>query len=540
MLKSSNMPHSQDSSLQLLFWARALVYVLLGLFFCLFAYCIAKRLAYPFHNEWLEGEILCHVVRLLEGYRIYEPPSTAFVAELYPPLYYVVVALAAQIVGVGFLAGRLVSALSCLGIIYLLYRIAVRETGHAGIGLVCSGFFISFYQIHGGWYDIARVDMLFFVLLIAACFLLAYYRLAWWAVVSSAFIIVLASFTKQPAMVFVPFLALYLAGRDWKKALFFIGLAGLLFSLIFWALNSWTDGWFAAYTYLNALRYGGLLGEKAASLHYNFLTETAARLPEEMRYEICYKLPVFFAMLAAFVLYRIVTLRRPFSFSVWEYTAIPAAVSYFMIRQHLGSEKNDFMYMTIWGCLMLGLLLGRLYAWASNAERRPFLTALYFLLAVQLALQLYRPGAIVPAPGSEQRGRQFIRMVQELPGEVFIPGHPFYAVMAGKPMTLSAGAFWGYQVTSGTEWVPEDLIAKIQQKHFTAIIIDAESYYTLLGERRTFNSMQELLAAGEPMSLAMTEHYIQGGRVPYDNAFELLNTTGVMTRPELILVPRSG
>jgi len=519
--------------------ARAAVYALLGLFCCFFAYGAAKRLAYPFHNEWLEGEILCHVVRLLEGHAIYEPPSSAFVAEVYPPLYYFAAALAAKLVGVNFLAGRIVSVLALGGIIVMIYLSAAQATGRRSIGLVCSAFFISFYQVHGGWYDVARVDMLFFLLLTAACFLLERFQLAWWAVLSSAATVVLACFTKQPALAFVPFMALFLAAQDPKKALAFAVVAGLLFAMLFWALHAWTDGWFTAYAYLNPLRYAGLVGEKAAAVHYNFLAQTASRLPAEMRYEICYKLPIFCALLLAFLLHRLFSLRRPFAISIWEGTAIPAVVCYGMIRPHLGSEKNDLIYITLWGCLLLGILLGRLSAWSTGAGRRLALATLYCLLALQLVLQLYRPGALVPAAGSAERGRQFIGMVRDLPGDVFIPAHPFYAVMAGKPMTLSAGAFWGYQVTAAAAWRPEELIDKIRHKQFSAIIVEGESYYWLLGERRTFNSMQELLAAGEPLALAITDHYKEGGRVMYDDAAEMLNTTGVMTRPELMLVPRT-
>ena len=42
---------------------------------------------------------------------------------------------------------------------------------------------------------------------------------------------------------------------------------------------------------------------------------------------------------------RILTLKKSSRVSMWEVTALPAIISYFSIRPHLGSEKNDFMYL---------------------------------------------------------------------------------------------------------------------------------------------------------------------------------------------------
>ena len=72
------------------------------------------RLMYPYEIEWMEGAMLDHVVRILDGKPIYSAPTIDFIPWLYPPLYYYAVALVAKIVGLGFFAGRIVSFISTL------------------------------------------------------------------------------------------------------------------------------------------------------------------------------------------------------------------------------------------------------------------------------------------------------------------------------------------------------------------------------------------------------------------------------------------
>ncbi len=114
------------------------------------------RLSYPFELEWLEGGCLDHVGRVLDGKKLYGPPSLEFVPFIYTPLYYYVAALVAGIVGFGFLPLRLVSfaaSLGCLGCIYLVVR---RETLDRFPAVLAACLFAATYRASGGWLDLAR------------------------------------------------------------------------------------------------------------------------------------------------------------------------------------------------------------------------------------------------------------------------------------------------------------------------------------------------------------------------------------------------
>ena len=168
------------------------------------------------------------------------------------------------------------------------------------------------------------------------------------------------------------------------------------------------------------------------------------------------------------------------------------------------------------------------------------MVTVYSLLALQLILQIYNPKTQVPSSRSVNKGYEFISMVKNIQGEVYIPYHSMYAVMAGKKMVLSAGAFWGYQVTSKEGWVPSDLIEKLNNKYFSAIIIDAKSYYTFMGQKVEFDNVEMLLSYGEYLAKAIEENYQVVKKISYSSYDEFRNPTGFMTRPELILVPRDS
>ena len=130
-------------------------------------------------------------------------------------------------------------------------------------------------------------------------------------------------------------------------------------------------------------------------------------------------------------------------------------------------------------------------------------------------------------------------MVRNIEGEVYIPYHSFYGYMAGKTMVFNAGAFWGFQFLSPGTYEPHDLIMRINEKYFSAIIIDEISYYVWLGQRVPFDNIALLLQAGEPLSQAIEKNYRYERRIEYRHADEFRNPTGFMTRPEIVLVPKS-
>src|SRR2546428_9029594 len=236
--------------------AASALYVFTYLFIAL------ARVGYPFELEWVEGGMVDHVRRILSGAAIYAKPSLDFVSFLYPPLYYMVAAAFAKILGPGFLPLRLLSLLSSLGVFFLIYRILRRETGAAFPGALAVGLFAATYDKVGGWFDIARVDSFYMLLLLAGVYALRFHRSA--AGAATAGLLMGAAFlTKQSALVVAAPMAIYALLADFKRALWFIGAA---WSVMLGGamLADWqSNGWFHYYcVYLPArhpMVHGGLL-----------------------------------------------------------------------------------------------------------------------------------------------------------------------------------------------------------------------------------------------------------------------------------------
>jgi hypothetical protein len=529
------------NSLSVLNIAKAPVYILLIFFLGFSFYCISQRLTYPFELEWIENEMVAHGMMLAQGHRIYSAPATEFIAEIYPPGYYLAIAVFFKLFNtVNFFIPRLISAAALVGILILLYRIMIKEGGARSIGLLVSGFFLSFYEIHGTWFDLARADMLLYVLLLLGCYVLAYGERRFAAALGAALLLVAACYTKQTGIYFLPFIGLYLLFKDKKQCLIFSAATGGLLLTLFFLLQYTSDGWFGTYVLFNPLRFNQVLLKPLSELQFRMLFEMRDKLIPEMRYEIFYKLPVFFTMVLAFMLYRIVSVTKASTFSLWECTSLAAPLAYFTIRPHPGSERNDFLCMTVWGCILLGLFLIRLIAAARRDDDNRIQITVYLLLTLQLCLQLYNPVLLVPTPQDEKKGIEFINMVKNMPGEVYIPYHTLYGYMAGKKPIFNGGAYWSYQMLAKELFRPADLIEKIKNKYFSAIIIDDKGYLNAKGERVVVDNVKLLLTANDELSTVVAENYTLARRISYSSDSEFRTVTGFQTRPELILEPKKA
>ena len=60
-------------------------------------YVALSRLHYPFFLDWVEGDSLIQIHRLLTGEPLYDKPSYTYVALVYPPLYFYLSATVARI-----------------------------------------------------------------------------------------------------------------------------------------------------------------------------------------------------------------------------------------------------------------------------------------------------------------------------------------------------------------------------------------------------------------------------------------------------------
>jgi hypothetical protein len=132
----------------------------------------------------------------------------------------------------------------------------------------------------------------------------------------------------------------------------------------------------------------------------------------------------------------------------------------------------------------------------------------------------YDPRALVPTATDRREGDALVARLRAVPGAVFVPFHPFYALRAGKAPTLHAQNLADINAIPdlGT---PRDLIEAIRARAFDLIVLDVE------GE----GPAAEAEAIGQFPRLA--GHYDVAERIDGPRVI-----TGAPVRPRLVLVPK--
>jgi len=166
------------------------------------------RITYPFELEWMEGGTVDHILQILGGKPLYVAPSLDFTPYIYPPLYFYISALFSGLIGVGFVAPRLISFLATLGCLGIIFSLVRKETGKIIVGLISAGLFAATFRIGGAWFDIARVDMLYLLFLLGAVQITMNHQ-SRRSAIGSALLLSLAYFTKQSALAIIVPLVVY-------------------------------------------------------------------------------------------------------------------------------------------------------------------------------------------------------------------------------------------------------------------------------------------------------------------------------------------
>src|SRR5262249_50885568 len=140
------------------------------------------------------------------------------------------------------------SLAASLGVIALVVRFVQRETGSLRSGLVSGGLFAATYRIAGAFYDLARVDSLFVLILLAALYVVRF-RTSPRSRVLAAALFALAFFTKQSAALVLAPIALHLAVAERRRALWLVVPALVTIGGGIFVLDRIHEGWFSYFVF---------------------------------------------------------------------------------------------------------------------------------------------------------------------------------------------------------------------------------------------------------------------------------------------------
>jgi hypothetical protein len=388
--------------------------VVAGGYLLLYVVIALWRLNHPFELNWMEGAMVDHVRRIVDGEQLYVAPTLTFVPFIYPPAFYYVSAAVAQVTGVDFVALRLVSIVSSLGVFVLVYAFVARETGDRLAALAASGMFAATYSLGGTYLDVGRVDSFFLVLLLGAMYLLRFHA-SLVAHVVSALLVALAFHTKQSAVVMAAPVLLWAVFRDPRRGAIAAVLAGVATYGAALAIDAAHDGWYRYYVF------------DIPSGIQLFLP----RLVDFWRVDVLPPLAISWAVGLLYLL--LPGPRRSRGF----YLAMTAGLvaGAWIPRANLGGNDNVLIPAFLASSVLFGLGLhacrSRL-ASAPASTRRPAEIWLATVCLLQFVTLSYNPRHRLPTRADAEAGEQLVRRLSAVEGDVWLPYHGAIASLSGK------------------------------------------------------------------------------------------------------------
>ena len=388
-------------------------------FILVFMYVAFSSLTYPFNLEWMEGQTIDVMQRILNGQPVYTKPSLDYVAYIYTPLYFYTAALVAKITGIGFFPARLVSTMSIIGVAYIMFLWIRRKDGDWQAGVIGAGLFLATYRLSGRWFDNSRVDSLFLLLTMSSLYTYTFYRGFKYALLA-ALLGAAAFFTKQAALFMLA--PVLVAGLVLERRHAFVTAAALTTFILTGIVvaNWWSDGWFNFFVF------------KVPSGH-----------GLEQKYIVGYWKGDMFKSLTALCLASIwvlagwcVTDRR----TALRYGALASGfiICSYISRIHWGGYMNVLMPMHLCLALMTGLALS---TWRHSRYAVVFIVLTVGSLTQMRAL-FYDPQPLIPSQQSWDAGNRFLEDLSKVPGDIFIPELQYVQTRVGKKSyTLGMAAF---------------------------------------------------------------------------------------------------
>ncbi len=418
------------------------------------------RLRYPYELEWMEGGIVTHVQVVLSGRSIYRAPSLDFTPFIYTPLYYYVSALVSLVVGEGYFAPRLVSFLSILGAFTIMGYWVRRETDSIVAAFAAMGLFSATYAATAFWFDIARVDSLF-VLLIVAGFALCRFAGSTQLAALSGVVFGMSFLAKQSGLVIAVPALLHLVLRAPRRGLVAVASFLLVAGAGFLAFQFASHGWFYYYVFEVPSRHQILWGDVDKTLRDYFWSPV-----------------VLFSLAGVAVVSGIGFFGGRFrDWLLFAGFVIVTCGTSLVSLLHTGGYPNALIPAYAALSIAFGIAAGALLRAARGGAFADVSARAFVLVAVllQLALLSYDPARAVPTERDRLVMDNVMRRLAKLPRPLFITASSYYGVIAGQPdiVTPTMGPVDVFKASGRVaQRLHADLVRQIRGHRFRTIVLD--------------------------------------------------------------------
>lgn len=490
----------------------------------LLGYTFWHRLFYPYDLEWMEGGMLIHAQRVMEGKGLYVEPSSDFIPYIYPPLYSWLLALGGSLSELDYWVGRSLSILGTLlagGAIIRALRFEKFSWGYAILG---AGLFFSCYENGGTFFDLTRADAL---LIAAIGWSLVFVREG--KVRIGGLVLVVAFLLKHNAAMFgLPCLWWLWREKGRAEALTFVLWSALPAILMTGYLQWSSDGYFL--TYLLGVPSGHpIVGHRLVWLSFQ---------------EIFSAFSWITILGLAWISQRLFQEKRWFGLGAWMISlAVAGAILYLpqsSFPEIAGSHRNGIIPFAI---AMWTLVIGAIgcLAWKSSPKYSFWLlnglmalgfsalmrghhggftnvlipglwcTSIWAVLVLERfakypalvlvvsALSLWQgkwdAKSFIPTEADRRAGDRIVSILKEADGPIFAPHSPWLAVQAGHPPTAHLIAIWDIDHKGGPLESSMKGIRKDISTHRWGTICSADRKLDF-GIKKNYRSSQTIRPAG--------------------------------------------
>lgn len=456
---------------------------------------IAGRLAYPYDLEWMEGGMLHHALRIQSGAGIYGPPSVDFIPYLYTPLYPALIAVLGRSIGISYLLGRLISVAALVGIASVAIASLCRRSGAAWVGIALAlGLFAACYPFVEGWYDVVRADTLFLCMITGGLAGLPAWARSEGAaghakVAAGAALLALAFFCKQTGILYVGLGGLIVLVVNWRRVPIYVVTAGVLGLGGVWVMNHATGGWF--WIYVSEIH-------RAHDFSWpRFLQSFGNILWHFPALTISVGVALIVALVTRVATGSLPAAARPLLLwtSAFALSTVVGAIGWGTEFAHF----NAYMPALLHGALAAGAAVGAIQA--CGAVIRPAVgTVAAMVVAAALAVTCWtarwQPARYIPRDADVVAGDRLIARLQSIAGDVWMPSHPWYLVLAGKaPHVHRMGI---KDVTTRQSRTVAGLDARLRGHAFAAVVVDNRDVHLDLDLARDYHPALVLPAGERP------------------------------------------
>ena len=486
------------------------------------------RVSYPYALDLVEEDMLMQAWRARHGQPVFLPPNADFVPQVYMPLYAWLAGQMLRLSGPAFWPLRALSLASTVATSLLVFWISYRESRQGTLAFTSAALYLAGYRLVGGWYDLARVDPLFVVLVLAGMAMAVYGRYSSRGLFLAGILMGLSLLTKQNGLALAAVVGAYLLLTTGRRAWIYAATFTLVTLLPILFLEWRSQGWFSYYAI--DIAYASPLSEQR-------IWQTVSR---ELAGGMGFLLLA--ALLAATLVARRITKGvgrwRELMDNPWLWFIAAAVAVSVAGRASVGGNLNNLIPAYALFCLSPGLLFRQLQAGApqpdghdagrstlSQVEGRSRWLSILLIVGIlgQFGLTLYnpiqgKPTQYRPTEAMRDSGQRLVQMLAGFDGEVLVLMHPSYALMVGKEPAVHIQSLW-HARQRGHDPLPADFNDRIASQQYGLIISDDSDFF------EKDPALQNLLAA----------YYREARRLAPEESPPTLS--GPVVRPLIVYVP---